>query len=102
MEFAVAIVEKLMGREAAREVAEGLLFVWVNPERRCRSGARQRRRRRRRTWQGRLAGYGWRWIAACPCQWSDRVGSRGRRLRCAASDQWCLECNKVACFASSF
>jgi 4-methyl-5(b-hydroxyethyl)-thiazole monophosphate biosynthesis len=27
MEFAVAIVEKLMGREAAREVAEGLLFV---------------------------------------------------------------------------
>ncbi|CAO2205156.1 unnamed protein product [Urochloa humidicola] len=27
MEFAVAAVEKLMGREAAREVAEGLLFV---------------------------------------------------------------------------
>ncbi|PUZ58683.1 hypothetical protein GQ55_5G527300 [Panicum hallii var. hallii] len=27
MEFAVAVVEKLMGREAAREVAEGLLFV---------------------------------------------------------------------------
>ncbi|KAG2586172.1 hypothetical protein PVAP13_5NG099700 [Panicum virgatum] len=27
MEFAVAIVEKLMGSEAAREVAEGLLFV---------------------------------------------------------------------------
>ena len=27
MEFAVAVVEKLMGSEAAREVAEGLLFV---------------------------------------------------------------------------
>lgn len=27
MEFAVAVVEKLLGREAAREVAEGLLFV---------------------------------------------------------------------------
>ena len=27
MEFAVAIVGKLMGSEAAREVAEGLLFV---------------------------------------------------------------------------
>jgi protein deglycase len=27
MEYAVAIVEKLLGGEAAREVAEGLLFV---------------------------------------------------------------------------
>ena len=27
MEVAVAVVEKLMGSEAAREVAEGLLFV---------------------------------------------------------------------------